>query len=310
MEELAGNSQRPDLAPQVWEEAVAAADAGDLETAADRILDGVADLEVTLGAGVTLNARAHDYLREQHGEAVLDAIASRSPLEPDAVTESEIESGLSGLRELARSLTRAAPPDPERVKQEIWRQLNRLETVHHNAYDLIALTLTVAAEKLGENVIEPLWRHMLAEAVAVAGEMVDLPIEERIKRINRMFTGHFGGPITVERDRDRFRVTHDPCGSGGRMRREGGFGGTTEFGKTTEAHPWSWGKAGVPYYCVHCCILWETDQIDNVGFPVRIHEGMDDPRSPISHLYYDDPGDIPEHFFRRVGGARPGGDDE
>ena len=51
----------------------------------------------------------------------------------------------------------------------------------------------------------------------------------------------------------------DPCGSGGRMRRGDAIDGTPSrfgppsgFGVTSKAYPWSWGKEGVPYDCLHC----------------------------------------------------------
>ena len=51
--------------------------------------------------------------------------------------------------------------------------------------------------------------------------------------------------MTVIEEAERFVITHDPCGSGGKLRRKG------QFGVTKHAYQWSWGKAGVPYYCTH-----------------------------------------------------------
>jgi len=101
--------------------------------------------------------------------------------------------------------------------------------------------------------------------------------------------------FTVKEELDRYVVTYDPCGSGGRLRR------TRSVGTTKKAYPWSWGKAGVPYYCCHCCLMWEVIPIELRGYPIRINVPGDRPEDPCIHLFYKKPELIPTEYFTRVG---------
>lgn len=94
---------------------------------------------------------------------------------------------------------------------------------------------------------------------------------------------------------DRYVVTYDPCGSGGRLRR------SRPVGETQTAYPWSWGKAGVPYYCCHCCVSWEIIATELNGYPVKITMVGDRPADPCIHLFYKKPELIPEAYFIRIG---------
>jgi hypothetical protein len=289
----------PALAPQTWPSVRRAIEEGDVAGARELALEGLADLEVTMRAAATFVERSHAFLDRLHGPEHVAVVWQRAPISSQEFNRSIAEAALTGLRDLV------ADESGRRLATDLDPALAEIERVHHLGYDLVALTLTCAAERLGEQIVEDLWREMLGDAWKFAGEMASLPMVERIRRINRMFGAHFGGPVTVFEEDGHYVSIHDPCGSGGRMRREGGFGGSVQFGRTTTAHPWSWGKAGVPYYCVHCCILWELDQVPNVGYPLRIHEGMDTDE-PIKHHYFEDQEAVPDEYYSRLGAIPPG----
>jgi hypothetical protein len=105
---------------------------------------------------------------------------------------------------------------------------------------------------------------------------------------------HFG-EFTVVEEPDRYVITMDPCGSGGRLRR------TKDVGVTKKAHPWTWSKSGVPYYCVHCCIMWEILAIELQGYPIKIHIPSDRSEGPCLRLICKRPELTPEEYFTRVG---------
>jgi hypothetical protein len=104
------------------------------------------------------------------------------------------------------------------------------------------------------------------------------------------------GNFAITEERDRYVVNCDPCGSGGRLRRV-----AKSIGKTKKAYPWSWGKAGIPYYCCHCSILNEIAPIEIRGYPIRITLPGDRDEDPCIHYYYKKPELIPEEYFARVG---------
>lgn len=107
--------------------------------------------------------------------------------------------------------------------------------------------------------------------------------------------------FTITEEPDRYVITYDPCGTGGRLRRE------RAVGLTKKGHPWSWGKAGVPYYCSHCCIHWEMLPIEQRGYPIRISIPGERPEDPCVHLFYKRPELIPEEYFRAVGAVKDAG---
>lgn len=132
---------------------------------------------------------------------------------------------------------------------------------------------------------EPVIRRWLSDTPGV---------KESLERGIEFQRGH-GGHTTITEEPDRFVVRCDPCGSGGQLRR------TKNVGIAKKAYPWTWGKSGVPYYCIHCSVMWEILPIELRGYPIRINLIGDKPSDPCIHLYYKKPDLIPEEYFKRVG---------
>jgi hypothetical protein len=113
---------------------------------------------------------------------------------------------------------------------------------------------------------------------------------------------------------DRVRVTAEiaaPCGSGGRMRLGDPLDGTPSrlgepyrFGQTRSAHPWSWGRRDVPYYCVHCA-LNEILPMEWGGHPLWVTDYRGDAREPCCWHFYRSAELIPEEYYTRVGRKKP-----
>jgi hypothetical protein len=100
----------------------------------------------------------------------------------------------------------------------------------------------------------------------------------------------------------------NPCATGGRMRRaienerkSTGNSELSETGKTKKPYTWSWGKKGVFYYCIHCCLWHEILPIEWRGYPIKIAEYSEDPMAPCYFYFYKDPKLIPDYYFTRVG---------
>ena len=122
-------------------------------------------------------------------------------------------------------------------------------------------------------------------------------VEDILQRCTESQRRHHAN-LRVTEEPDRYVVSYDPCGSGGRLRR------TRSVGVTKRPYPWSWGKAGVPYYCTHCCVNWEMTAIELRGYPVRITLIGDRPEDPCVHLFYKRQELIPEEYFTRIGMKR------
>ncbi len=143
-----------------------------------------------------------------------------------------------------------------------------------------------------------------------------MSVAERVQVTSEIARAHRCGPqqdgrIEISEEEERYTITMDPCGSGGRMRRgdpvdatPSRLGSPYNFGKTKEAHDWSWGRKGVPYYCVHCAVneilpmewgehpLWVTGYDEDTGKPCLWH-------------FYKSADLIPDEYYTRVGRKKP-----
>lgn len=177
---------------------------------------------------------------------------------------------------------------------------NEVDYVHRVMLRSKSLLLDYIAERWGEEEVGRAWMALSAGMSHLRTSHSSESIDEAVQIDAQAQRGHFCGrselgDLSVVEETDRYVVTMDPCGTGGGLRRAG------VFGATKKAYPWSWGKTGVNYHCVHCCIFWEITAIEARGYPTRVHENVDQPQAPCIHYYYKSPELIPEHYFTRVG---------
>lgn len=144
----------------------------------------------------------------------------------------------------------------------------------------------------------------------------NMAVKTQVDLTAEMMRAHRCGPeqdgeISVTEDEEKFTIVMDPCGSGGRMRRGDTKDGTPsrlgppyDFGVTKEAHPWSWGRKDVPYYCTHCAVN-EILPIEWGGSPLWVTDFNPDASKPCLWQFYKKPELIPEKYWTRVGKTKP-----
>ncbi len=175
---------------------------------------------------------------------------------------------------------------------------------------LTAGWVDAAVTELGEERLGELWAELQHEPIASYGrydtavapwpDSFDLLVQIALEGMH----AHFGGParrgeIDLFEHEDRIELRFDPCGSGGRIRREG------LFGVTREPHPFAWNRTGVCYYCVHCCVLQQLEPIRRLGYPARVIEPPTEPGMQCSWTVYRDPGLVPDSAYTAVGATPP-----
>ncbi len=157
----------------------------------------------------------------------------------------------------------------------------------------VEMMLTFIANNFGEEevlkALKPRFRERMTEFLSNTHG-----IEEVLQRCAESQRGHHAD-LTVKEEPDKYIITHAPCGSGGRLRK------TRSVGVTKKAYPWSWGKAGVPYYCTHCCVGWEITATELQGYPARVILIGEKSEDPCIHLVYKKPDLIPQEYFTRIG---------
>jgi hypothetical protein len=232
-----------------------------------------------------------------------------------------LANGIRGLQ-LDASTAGAALDD----LREHWRQL------HDRWVDLQSGLLTFIARRFGEAAIGDCYRVVLEPFLRERYSPYDIrerPYEKTVARNLYLsfeaMRGHLSGPdrrgdIDVVEHDDRWVLSFDPCGSGGRGQRGDAIEKTPsrseapfEFGVTQEEHDWAWNERGVCYYCAHCCLTNELWAVEQWGAPVRVtdpplhpHETTGPDPKPCTWTIYKSVEAVPEEAYRRIGMTKPG----
>lgn len=127
--------------------------------------------------------------------------------------------------------------------------------------------------------------------------------------------GHFGGAtrhgeFEVVEEADRYRMVFGPCGTGGVLRLgdpESGSPPWPTHGVNKQPKPYTWGKVGVPWYCIHCSLYLEHWAADDHGYPIRPVVWFDDPiaRVTTNWLVYKDGRRPHAEDYERIGRKAP-----
>jgi hypothetical protein len=190
--------------------------------------------------------------------------------------------------------------------------------LHDLFCDWIWDMLTKTAEKDGEEAAYQLCRATQKTWMMrrTWKGLLKMSVEDRVRINAEVMRSHRCGPkqdgeIEIIEEQDRISIKMDPCGSGGRMRRGDPVGGTPSrlgppynFGVTKQAHPWSWGRKNVPFYCIHCAIN-EILPIEWGGYPLWVTGYSDDASKPCYWHFYKKPDLIPDKYFSRLGFEKP-----
>ena len=209
--------------------------------------------------------------------------------------------------------------------QEAWRQL------HDRGADFQSGILTFIARRFGESTIEEAYATVLEPYLQERYKPFDVrerPYQDTLERnlylsVEAM-RGHLVGPnrdgdMDLDEYEDRYVISFDPCGSGGRGQRGDAIEGTGsraeppyDFGVTREKHDWAWNETGVCYYCAHCCFALERWPAQRWGHPLRV---VDSPLYPdetsgpqpkkCTWTIYKTVEAIPSDAYERIGLRKP-----
>mgnify|MGYP001209324694 FL=1 len=212
--------------------------------------------------------------------------------------------------------------DSVRAAQQLEAARLSWRDTHDRACDWVYGLLDAVVRHLGEARIGPLWDELMAPMYETYDryDTVETPWPDSIRRLvlvaAESLRGHLSGPgrmgdIEIKEETDRWVLSFDPCGSGGRTYR----GDTPrmtppfDFAVTEQEHDWAWNKKGVCVYCVHCCQLNQRMPIARFGYPTRVVEPPTWPEAQDGAKcvwsIYKDPSLVPEEAYRQVGAKKP-----
>lgn len=244
-----------------------------------------------------------------HYARIAEALGCEPPLQTSATLA-------DGLLDACHAAIDAG--DADALAPRLRQVREQLRIVHDHQAEWCWALLTLYRDELGEErlgeilrVTEEPWVAPRYAALAEMSphELVELTIEG--------MRGHLTGPdrvgaIDVSEHEDRYVLSFDPCGSGGRMRRGDPARGQAPgadrpglFGNTHDAHDWSWQRKDVCIYCAHCAVVNEILPIEQLGAPMRMTEHPRGPDEPCRWTIFKSREAVPDEAYRRVGKTRP-----
>lgn len=139
--------------------------------------------------------------------------------------------------------------------------------------------------------------------------------EERLQLSCEGMRAHFGGPtrqgeFKVVDEGKRFRMTFAGCGTGGVLRRgdmETGEGPYFSIGTVRTPEGYSWGKTGMPWYCVHCNLYLEHWPTEENGINRRPVIFIENPNSTVTTewLVYKNLAETEDEDYLRIWATPP-----
>ncbi len=191
--------------------------------------------------------------------------------------------------------------DLEKAK-ELCRAMAKEGIPLHNLYlDWAASLLTFIQENFGGEQLQKAleycasvwWKPVCDRAESAA-------INNVVRGSARMMHAHFGS-FTIEEDDEKVVIKNDPCGSGGRLIREGAYGAPKSFATIEEAGPMTFNRKDFPVYCTHCAVIHQMMPIEWIGYPHPIMVPPEKPEDPCLHILYKDPKNVPREHYTAVG---------
>ena len=171
--------------------------------------------------------------------------------------------------------------------------------------------VTFIQDRLGDEGVAAAWEESLGRGwerhVASIGRLPRRTVVELLAATWRAHstsgTGEDAGAFTVTEDEEKVTFHLHPCGSGGRLVRRGLYE-QHGYGRTHEAHDWSFGRKDMPLYCTHCAFMNESLPLKWGGYPLYpLDPPQDYAKDPCRWYWYKDPAAIPERFAGRYGPA-------
>ncbi len=185
--------------------------------------------------------------------------------------------------------------------------------LHDLMAESILSLVSFVQEKLGDEGVKEAWEYGLERGwKRHHGAIERLDRKSVVGLLAATWRAHSAGGVgehpgrfAVSEDDEKVTFTMNPCGSGQRLVRRGLYE-SPGYGRTQDAHEWSYGREGFPLYCTHCSFMNESLPIQWSGYPLYPSDPPEDySTDPCTWYWYKDPADIPERHWGRYGAVKP-----
>jgi len=211
-----------------------------------------------------------------------------------------------GTRTLDLLLEAIDAGDGEKARRLAERMYGESALLHDGSMFWIAGLQTYIYKKLGMDALEEAERVAHTAEAKTVFSPLETPKDLRsmVEQLAGTLRGHLQ-PVKIEEDDEKICLAMQPCGSGARIIKKGGYAPEVGLVRIADPHPSTWGLKDFPIYCTHCPIM-ERMQVENLGslgacriFTEPVGSG------DCKFVFYKNPADIPEEFYSRIGKKKP-----
>jgi hypothetical protein len=213
---------------------------------------------------------------------------------------------------MARAIEALDRGDADEARRLCEEMKSEWSMVHDLMAESLLALISFVQDKLGDGAVAEAWertceqgwrRHHDAIGQVDRRQLVYL-LAATWRAHSASGVGEHPGAFEIEEDEEKVTFRMNPCGSGQRLVRRGLYE-REGYGRTREAHDWSYGRKDFPLYCTHCSFMNELMPMRWAGLPLYPSDPPDDyERDPCTWYWYKDPADIPERHWERYGLAK------
>lgn len=191
----------------------------------------------------------------------------------------------AGQHEQARALLAERERQHELIYEQFIETMTRFESYVGRVY--------------GDDRLEGLLRHCGDRRRQGFEKCESMLAEDFVRTSAHLLKTHMGN-VTVTEDDEKFTITQDPCGSGGRLMREGTYAGPNAVYSISTPQAMTFGKADFPSYCAHCAVWNNIQCIEWYGHPQWAIDHPTTPAEPCRIHIYKSPKRIPARYYEQV----------
>lgn len=193
--------------------------------------------------------------------------------------------------------------DVDRTRALLRERDRQHEVIHDQFIAAKAGFYSYLGGVFGEERLEGILRHTGERQRQGFERWKEMSVEDFVRASAHLLKSHMGN-VRVTEDAEKFTIAQDPCGSGGRLMRQGAYDGAGGLHRVRRAQAMTFGKPDFPSYCAHCAVWNNIQCIEWFGHPQWCIEHPASPNDPCRIHIYKDAGRIPETYYTRVGKQR------
>lgn len=215
-------------------------------------------------------------------------------------TEKELEElGTKTLDSLKAAIDAG---DKEKANKKGRYMYNTFMSMHELYVDWVTYMLSYIYRQYGDAAVKDAIDQSYGKIIRPVIKMYDRETSLRNKVMLAVgtFHGHLENVKIIEDD-EKFVFEVNPCGSGQRLARRGGYKPPMDMAKVKDAQLMTFNTKDFPIYCIHCP-LHELYAFEETGKSwVFTDPPQDWDKDPCRTYLYKDEKYVPEKYYERVG---------